>query len=263
MIKSISRNQISKVFLARTPYVERPSEVNRLLTERFQLVDSPEQADLIIVYGGDGTMLRAIREYRHRNNHFVGIHGGTVGFLMNETTTQVVQADAFFFDELWMVEGEIVTDQGVQTVHGFNDIWIERSTERVLKIRLSIDGRDVPQLILADGIVASTPQGSTGYSRAARGKVIMPGVPVLQLTPIAAMVSKTPLGSLILSEDSEIVLRLDEPEKRPGRIMADNRMYELPSWKELRIRKSSERVNLGFTRPNVFLERIFGAQYHI
>lgn len=248
--------------MARTPYVERPEEVDRLLAQRFELEGSPELADIVIVYGGDGTMLRAIREYRHQNNHFVGVHGGTVGFLMNETADQVVQTDAFYFDELWMVEGEIVTEEGVQTVYGFNDIWIERSTERVLKIRLFIDGREVPQLILADGVVVSTPQGSTGYNRAARGKVILPGVPVLQLTPIAAMVNKTPLGSLILSEDTEIVLQLEEQEKRPARIMADNRMYDLHLWKELRIRKSNERVNLGFTRPNVFLERIFGAQYH-
>lgn len=248
--------------MARTPYVERPEEVDRLLAQRFELEGSPELADIVIVYGGDGTMLRAIREYRHQNNHFVGVHGGTVGFLMNETADQVVQTDAFYFDELWMVEGEIVTEEGVQTVYGFNDIWIERSTERVLKIRLFIDGREVPQLILADGVVVSTPQGSTGYNRAARGKVILPGVPVLQLTPIAAMVNKTPLGSLILSEDTEIVLQLEEQEKRPARIMADNRMYDLQLWKELRIRKSNERVNLGFTRPNVFLERIFGAQYH-
>lgn len=261
-MKSISKNKISKAFLARTPFIERPGEVDRLLAKRFDLVESPGEADLILVFGGDGTMLRAIREYRHQNNYFVGIHGGTVGFLMNESTEAVVEADAFYFDELWMVEGDIVTEEGAQTVHGFNDIWIERSTERVLKIRLTIDGREVPQLILADGIVVCTPQGSSGYSRAARGKVIMPGVPVLQMTPIAAMVNKTPLGSLILAQDSEIVLRLEEQAKRPARIMADNRMYEIPVWRELRIRKSKERVNLGFARQNVFLERMFGAQYH-
>lgn len=262
-MKSINKNQIKKVFLAPTPYVERSGDVDRLLAERFELVDSPERADLVVVFGGDGTMLRAIREYRHQNNHFVGIHGGTVGFLMNETADAVLQADAFYFDELWMVEGEIVTDEGVQKIYGFNDIWIERSTERVLKVRLAIDGREVPQLIFADCIMVSTPQGSTGYNRAARGKVIMPGVPVLQLTPVAAMVDKTPLGSLILSEDSEVKLSLEDPASRPARIMADNRMYDLPNWRELRIHKSDKHVLLGFARPNVFLERIFGAQYHI
>ncbi len=262
-MKSINKNRIETVFLAPTPYVQRSGDVDRRLAQRFKLVETPEIADLVVVYGGDGTMLRAIREYRHQNNHFVGIHGGTVGFLMNESTEAVVEADAYYFDGLWMVEGEIVTDEGIQKIYGFNDIWIERSTERVLKIRLSIDAREVPQLIFADGIVVSTPQGSTGYTRAARGKVIMPGVPVLQLTPVAAMVDKTPLGSLILSENSEVVLRLEEQDGRPARIMADNLMYDLPRWKELRIRKSDQRVNLGFVRPNVFLERIFGAQYHI
>ena len=117
-MKSISKNKISKAFLARTPFIERPGEVDRLLAKRFDLVESPGEADLILVFGGDGTMLRAIREYRHQNNYFVGIHGGTVGFLMNESTEAVVEADAFYFDELWMVEGDIVTEEGASTTSG-------------------------------------------------------------------------------------------------------------------------------------------------
>lgn len=259
--KTINKN--TKAFFADTPFVKRPSELHKTVADAVQLVGTPHEADFVLVYGGDGTMLRAIREYRHENNAFVGIHGGTVGFLMNESANTVLNANTLYFNELWMIQGTIVSDAGEQTFYGFNDIWIERSTERVLKIRMRIDGREVPQIVLADGIVASTPQGSTGYSRAARGKVIMPGVPVMQLTPIAAMVDKTPLGSLILSEDSEVVLALEEQEKRPARIMADNRMYELPSWKELRLKKSNQWVKLGFARENVFLERIFSAQYHI
>ncbi|GAB4348048.1 MAG: NAD kinase [Gammaproteobacteria bacterium] len=253
----------TKVFFAETPYVERPAGLMSAIEQKYELVDHPGAAAFVLVYGGDGTMLRAIREYRHENNRFVGIHGGTVGFLMNESAEAVLEADELHFIELWLIQGTIVTPEGDLTIYGFNDIWIERSTERVLKIRMTIDGREVPQVILADGMVASTPQGSTGYNRAARGKVIMPGVPVLQLTPIAAMVDKTPLGSLILSEDSEIILKLEEQEKRPARIMADNRMYELPNWKELRLKKSNQWVQLGFARENVFLERIFSAQYHI
>ncbi len=257
------KNDLKKVFFAETPFVERPPELQKAVENAFELVSGPKEADFVLVYGGDGTMLRAIREYRHENNRFVGIHGGTVGFLMNESAIAVLGAKTLYFDELWMIQGTIVTEEGEKTVYGFNDIWIERSTERVLKIRMSIDGRNVSQVILADGIVASTPQGSTGYSRAARGKVIMPGVPVMQLTPIAAMVDKTPLGSLILSENSEVILTLEQQDKRPARIMADNRMYEIPNWKELRLKKSDQWVKLGFARENVFLERIFGAQYHI
>jgi len=260
---TLNNNDQKKVFFAETPFVERPPELQKAVERAVALVSTPDEADFVLVYGGDGTMLRAIREYRHENNQFVGIHGGTVGFLMNERAAAVLEAKTLYFDELWMIQGTIVTEEGEKTVYGFNDVWIERSTERVLKIRMSIDGRNVPQVILADGIVASTPQGSTGYSRAARGKVIMPGVPVMQLTPIAAMVDKTPLGSLILSENSEVILTLEQQEKRPARIMADNRMYEIPNWKELRLKKSDQWVKLGFARENVFLERIFGAQYHI
>lgn len=262
-MRSIDKNRISKAFVARTPFVERPAEVDRLLAQRFELIDSPEAADLVLVYGGDGTMLRAISKYRHQNNHFVGIHGGTVGFLMNDSAAQVVEAETLYFDELWLVEGTIVTEQGEQTIYGFNDVWIERSTERVLKIRMAIDGREVPHLILADGILAATPQGSTGYCHAARGKVIMPGVPVLQITPIAAMVNKVPLGSIILSENSEVVIRLEEMDRRPARIMADNQMFEVADWRELRLRKSDQKVKLGFARQNVFMDRVFGAQYYL
>lgn len=250
-----------RVYYAQDPFTALRDDVIEALRSGFELADSPGSGDFVLVYGGDGAMLRAIQRYRHENNRFVGVNGGTVGFLMNDTVEQVLQAEHLFFDALWMVEGEIVTDSGALSIYGFNDVWIERSTERVLKIRMAIDGRDAPHVIFADGLIASTPQGSTGYSHAARGKVIMPGVPVLQITPIAATVNKIPLGSIILSEASEVVLRLEENDRRPARILADNQKFDVGVWRELRIRKSRQVVNLGFARENVFMERVFGAQY--
>ena len=95
MINRENSSSLKKVFFAETPYVERPPELLSALRDKFELVGEAKSADFVLVYGGDGTMLRAIREYRHENNRFVGIHGGTVGFLMNENAAAVLDAGNF------------------------------------------------------------------------------------------------------------------------------------------------------------------------
>lgn len=223
-------------------------------------VGDVNEADVIVPVGGDGTMLHTIWKYRDLQKPFVGINAGTRGFLLNtlhagEDISDLV-SDPLDYIDLWLIEGEIVNSNGVTHVFGFNDIWIERSGGQTLRMYLTIDDRRRSEMIVGDGMLFSTPQGSTGYNLALRGKPILPEVPVLQVTPIAAVMNKKPMGSILLSDKSKITLTFDQMEKRPGRIFVDGQLQEIESLQALHIRKSEKKVTLGFRKHKDFVSKM-------
>jgi len=254
-----------KYFVIESPYLNKEQEsvqgtISHRIKSAVTCVPNIADADVIVPIGGDGTMLHAIREYRHLGKPFVGINAGTRGFLMNnigdEQQFANMLSQQIHYQNLWLLEAHAVTDAGIVVLHGFNDIWIERQSGQTLRMYLQIDKKPVSQMIIGDGMLFSTPQGSTGYNMALRGKVILPGVPVMQVTPIAAMIDKKPLGSIILAESSEIALNLEQTKSRPGRLYVDGAQTNIANPTHLTIRKSSEHATLGFSFNENFLDRM-------
>ncbi len=229
-----------------------------LVTEQLHNVSHIEDADVIIPIGGDGAMLSAITQYRAHNKPFIGINAGTRGFLMNDLKDQksvdLLQNLDVEYQSLWLLEAEV--NEGVEYIYGFNDIWAERATGQTLRMRLSFDGKDKSSYIVGDGMLFSTPQGSTGYNLALTGKVIIPGVPVLQVTPIACIVNKAPLGSLILSDNSEIKINFEQISKRPARIFFDGMVFNQTNVSSIVVRRSTKTVTLGFVKHANFLSKM-------
>jgi NAD+ kinase len=100
-------------------------------------------------------------------------------------------------------------------------------------------------MIIGDGMLFCTPQGSTGYNMALRGKIISPGVPVLQMTPISCVVNKTPLGSVILSDTCEVSVDFLQTDKRPGYLFFDGIQYDSEVVKNMTVRKSKRTIKIG------------------
>ncbi len=230
------------------------------LRARFQVVATPDAADYLVVMGGDGSMLHAIHEYHEAQRVFFGLNAGTLGFLMNHVvaaqTLEMLFQD-IVVEQLWMLEAEVVTTGGqTSRVHGFNDIWVERDSGQTLKMIVTLDGVRQPALFVGDGLLFSTPQGSTGYNRALHGKVILPGVPVLQMTPIACVVDKIVLSSLLLCNQSSVTVEFHEPLKRPCRLLYDGKAFSQGSVRQFTVRKSQRQVRIGFTEAHTFRSRV-------
>lgn len=233
-------------------------------SQQLTLVSEAEQADAILVIGGDGSMLQGIALYQHLNIPFIGIHAGTRGYLMNnfETVRQFIQCiDDVEFEQLWILEAEAECNGTTATVFGFNDIWLARTSGQTLRMQVTIDGILQPSMIVGDGMLFSTPQGSTGYNLALRGKAISPGVPVLQMTPISCMVNKSPLGSVILSDRSIVSVELQQTEKRPGVLFHDGRQADLGPVTKITIRKGEQSVKLGFIEKYSFKNKVPSWQF--
>jgi NAD+ kinase len=154
--------------------------------------------DVLVVLGGDGTFLRAARAVAEIDVPLLGINLGKVGFLSKaeagdlEAVLGRVAAGEFSIDERMALEGRILRGGGVGEAErhiALNDIVIARGAlARVCRLDVSIDHTHLATFI-ADGLVVSSPTGSTGYSFSAGGPILDPASRNLVVTPIAAYLS--------------------------------------------------------------------------
>ncbi len=165
------------------------------LLERPEIGVPPEEvtkrADLLIVLGGDGTILRASRQAGPRGIPVLGVNVGGFGFLaevgireLKEVVPRLLKGD-FALDERMMLEA--VVERGEERIEGFlalNDMVVTKSGyARLLRLRTYINGEHLATYP-ADGLIVSTPTGSTAYSLSAGGPIVHPRVEVILVTPI-------------------------------------------------------------------------------
>ncbi len=148
-------------------------------------------ADMVLVLGGDGTMLSAARLVEERSVPILGVNMGGLGFLTETSLDQLypslerVFANDFVLDERLMLRARLHR-HGEHVAHAtvLNDVVVSKGTlARMIEIRIAIEGQFVTNL-RGDGLIVSTPTGSTAYSLSAGGPIMTPAVRSLILTPI-------------------------------------------------------------------------------
>lgn len=148
-------------------------------------------SDMVLVLGGDGTMLNAARLVEEREVPILGVNMGGLGFLTETTvdhlhqTLERVFAQEFILEERLMLRARI-DRHGEHVAHStvLNDVVVSKGTlARMIEIQIMIDGQLVTNL-RGDGLIVSTPTGSTAYSLSAGGPIVSPKVQALLLTPI-------------------------------------------------------------------------------
>lgn len=148
-----------------------------------------KNADLILTAGGDGTLLAAARKASIYGKPVVGVNMGHLGFLTAIEVDEIESLDKIFkgeytIDERMMLECEFDTIDGIVTRYCLNDIIVSRGMyPRMIRPRISISG-SLAEEYTADGIIVSTPTGSTAYSLSAGGPIVFPDLDVMTITPI-------------------------------------------------------------------------------
>ncbi len=148
--------------------------------------------DFLVVFGGDGTLLAAARNAATLGTPLLGVHLGRFGFLTEtsiETLLPVVEAvleGRCERHERPMVQGKVIRANGSEgpTLTGLNDVVVTGKAARMVYVKISI-GPDELATYAADGVIVSTPTGSTGYSLSAGGPLVHPTTRVMIVTPIA------------------------------------------------------------------------------
>jgi len=219
-------------------------------------------ADAIVVLGGDGFMLQTLHNYMKMKLPFYGINCGTVGFLMNELILENLQnrishARATTLYPLHMYARR--SNGKVVNALAFNEVSLFRQGRQAAKISVAIDHVTRLEEMTCDGVLVSTPAGSTAYNFSAGGSILPLSANMLALTPLAPFRPRRWRGALI-SRDSSITFSILEGKKRPVAAVAD--FTEIENVSEVMVseqRKSG--VTLLFDPEHNLAERIIKEQF--
>lgn len=147
----------------------------------------PAEADLVIVLGGDGTLLSIAHVAARRNTPVMGVNLGSLGFLTEVPLAEMTLAlEALLSGRTDVVSPRMMLETTWRgtTDLTLNDVVINKAAKaRMIQYTVSVDGRDIARL-RADGLIVATPTGSTAYSLSAGGPILQPAVPAIVLTPI-------------------------------------------------------------------------------
>ncbi len=154
-------------------------------------VEMTEDADCMIVLGGDGTVLQAAREMGSRQVPLIGVNLGTLGYLTEiepdgvEEALERLISDDYIRESRMMLQGEVLAAEAdIQKEWALNDIVITRSGSlQIIQFKIYVNGQFLHEYH-ADGVIVTTPTGSTGYNLSAGGPLVEPGAKLIMLTPI-------------------------------------------------------------------------------
>jgi NAD+ kinase len=185
---------------------------------------SLDEADVIVALGGDGLMLQTLHMTMKAPKPIYGMNRGSVGFLMNDYSEQGLPerlrlALPSIIHPLIMRTRDI---HGVETTaRAINEVSLLRQTYQAAKLSIEID--DIVQLeeLIADGILVSTPAGSTAYNLSANGPILPLGVPLMALTPLSPFRPRRWRGAL-LRDSQRVRIEVMEADKRPVAAVADH-----------------------------------------
>jgi len=182
-----------------------------------------DRADVIVALGGDGFMLQTLHEFLGKEKPIYGMNFGSIGFLMNEyretnLDTRIAAAERADIHPLRM---RATNAAGVHEALAFNEVSLLRQTRQTAKIRIVVDGKPRIAQLACDGVLISTPAGSTAYNLSAHGPILPIDAALLALTPISAFRPRRWHGAL-LPRRAKVRFEILEAEKRPVSAVADD-----------------------------------------
>ena len=201
---------------------DEAQEAKVRLTHRYGSV-RPKDADIVVALGGDGFMLETAHEHLGSGKAIYGMNRGTVGFLMNgyeeeKLEERLAEAEHVRLHPLRM-HAKTVGGQEVEAL-AINEVSLLRESRQAAKIRILVDGVQRLDDLICDGILVSTPAGSTAYNLSAHGPIIPIGTPLLAMTPISAFRPRRWRGAL-LPHQAKVRFEVLDPKKRPVSATAD------------------------------------------
>jgi len=221
-----------------------------------------EEADVLVVLGGDGAMLETLHRGFDNGLPIYGMNRGTVGFLMNEYREAALKkrlenAQVVKLHPLEMTTEDVEGNKARELC--INEVALLRQTRQAAKLRISIDRQIRMQELICDGALIATPAGSTAYNLSAHGPIIPLGAELLALTPISAFRPRRWRGALLPS-NVRIDLDIREPKKRPVSAVAD--YTEVRDVKRVTVRQErSITLNLLFDPEHNLEDRILNEQF--
>ena len=227
----------------------------------------PDEAEAVVVLGGDGFLLQALHGMLD-SDRIVPVYGvnlGTVGFLMNRNRApekllaRIARSREHTIDPLAM---EALTQDGARHAYcAINEVSLLRETRQTAKIQVTVNDKVRIEELVCDGVLVSTPAGSTAYNLSASGPILPLDSDLLALTPISAFRPRRWRGA-IMPDRYTIAFTVKEPAKRPVSAVADQK--EVRDVAEVRVRVAQDRrLTLLFDPGHSLDERMIAEQFTV
>jgi NAD+ kinase len=248
---------ISQILLKEGFTLSTPSEVSILGISQVNS-DSLATAEVVVVLGGDGTILRGSEIARGQNIPILGINLGHVGFLaeveklsLAEIAASIV-AKGFVTENRMVLKYSVVRDGAVISAGwALNEVTVERDGTTMVELFVQIDNRPLSRWG-CDGLICSTPTGSTAYAFSAGGPVLWPEIDALLLLPISAHALFA--RPMVVSPTSEIVVEIEST----GALLSGDslRKFALKVGDQVHITKDASVIKLAHIKPTLFTDRL-------
>ena len=217
----------------------------------------PKISNLVIVIGGDGFMLSTLKKNKNSKKHFYGINSGNYGFLMNKfssknITKNLSKANLISISPLEMkVKNK---NNQIKKTLAINEVSILRQSRQAASLSIKHGSKQVIKNLVSDGVLVSTPAGSTAYNLSVHGPILSLNSKKLSIAPISPFRPRRWKGKIV-SDRSKIVINNLNHLKRPISAVADN--IEFRNAKSIIIKSNKKiRFNLLYDRNRSLQKKI-------
>ena len=184
----------------------------------------PYKSNIIIVIGGDGFMLKTLKKHKNSKKFFYGINSGNYGFLMNKFSSKkiVKNLDKANVISISPLEMTVKNNKSQIRKHlAINEVSILRQSRQAASLSINHGSKQVIKRLVSDGVLVSTPAGSTAYNLSVHGPILSLNSKKLSISPISPFRPRRWKGKIV-SHKSKITIKNLNPKKRPISAVADN-----------------------------------------
>jgi len=253
----IATKELSQLLLKEGFTLSTPSEINVLGITQTP-IDQLNSAELVVVLGGDGTILRGAEVARSQGIPILGINLGHVGFLAEVEKPSLPEIAASIISKGYKTESRMVlnytvlrNDTEISTGWALNEVTVERDGTTMVELFVQIDDRPLSRWG-CDGLICSTPTGSTAYAFSAGGPVLWPEIDALVLLPISAHALFA--RPMVVSPQSQIVVEIESSDA----LLSADALRKLPlrAGDRVAIIKDDSVIKLAHVKPTLFTDRL-------
>ena len=214
-------------------------KIKSILIKRINIT-SLIKSNIIIVLGGDGFMLQTLKKLYKYKKPFYGINSGNYGFLMNKFSNENIIKNLNISNSIKIYPIQMtVTNKNNQTKKSIaiNEVSILRQSKQASSISITANKKNIIKNLISDGVLVSTPAGSTAYNLSAHGPILNLDSRKLTVTPISPFRPRRWKGTIV-SDKSKILIRNLDSNKRPISAVADN--FEVRNASKIKIQANKK-----------------------
>jgi NAD+ kinase len=201
----------------------KSSKIKKLLVKKLNQ-EQFKKDNLIIVIGGDGFMLQTLKKNKNSKKQFYGINSGNYGFLMNKFSSKNITKNLSKANIVSISPLEMIVKNKSNQIRkslAINEVSILRQSRQAASLSIKQGSRQIIKKLVSDGVLVSTPAGSTAYNLSVHGPILSLHSKKLSISPISAFRPRRWKGKIVNDKSKIIITNLD-PSKRPISAVADN-----------------------------------------